>query len=284
MERYAPSVKDLAPRDMVSRAMTMEIREGRGVGKEQGPHLPAPRPPRPQGAARPPARHLGIGPHLRRRRPHQGADPGAADGALQQWAASRRTITARCSMKKGADPDVIVPGLMAIGEAACVSVHGANRLGSNSLIDLVVFGRAAGLKAAQGRGARRQAGRPAGRLRRDGAGAARPHPPRQAAPCRPPRLRLRMQKVMQENCAVYRTGETLDEGSVTRIHEVWGDQRPARHQRPLADLELGPGGGDGVRQPHRPGGRDDGRRQATARSRAVPMPARITPSVTTRPG
>ena len=83
MERYAPHAKDLASRDVVSRAMTIEIREGRGVGPEQGPHLPAPVASRPEGHPRAPAGHLRIGAHLRRRRRHPRADPGAADGALQ---------------------------------------------------------------------------------------------------------------------------------------------------------------------------------------------------------
>ena len=122
--------------------------------------------------------------------------------------------------KANGDPDVVVPGLMAVGEAACVSVHGANRLGSNSLIDLVVFGRAAG---------------PA--LRRDRRRRARRRPscPRMPATSRSSRLdrfrnaaggtptaelRLEMQRAMQEDCAVFRTGETLEEGKA-RIDEVW---------------------------------------------------------------
>ncbi len=83
MERYAPSAKDLASRDVVSRSMTIEIREGRGVGKQQGPHLPAPRPSRSGGAARAAARHLRERAHLRRRRPDPRADPGDPDRALQ---------------------------------------------------------------------------------------------------------------------------------------------------------------------------------------------------------
>ncbi len=113
-----------------------------------------------------------------------------------------------------------MPGLMALGEAACVSVHGANRLGSNSLIDLVVFGRAAGLRAAE----IVKAGEP-----------SRPNLPENSADLALSRLdhyrnakggtptaelRLQMQKVMQNNCAVYRTGEVLDEG-VKLIHDVW---------------------------------------------------------------
>ena len=83
MERYAPHAKDLASRDVVSRSMTMEIREGRGVGKNKDHISPAPRPSRSQGAARAPARHFGERPHLRRRRSDQGADPRLADRPLQ---------------------------------------------------------------------------------------------------------------------------------------------------------------------------------------------------------
>ena len=148
MERYAPSVKDLAPRDMVSRAMTIEIREGRGVGKHKD-HI-----------------HLHLE-HLDPKILHERL-PGISESAkiFAGVDVTREPIpvlpTAHYNMggiptnfhgeviiKKGGDPDVIVPGLMAIGEAACVSVHGANRLGSNSLIDLVVFGRAAGQRAAE---------------------------------------------------------------------------------------------------------------------------------------
>jgi succinate dehydrogenase / fumarate reductase flavoprotein subunit len=120
--------------------------------------------------------------------------------------------------KVGGDPDAVVPGLMAVGEAACVSVHGANRLGSNSLIDLVVFGRAAALRC--------------GDLVE--AGARQPELPKGAGEAHLARLdrfrnasgtegtaalRLSMQKTMQETCAVYRTGETLQEG-VDRMAEV----------------------------------------------------------------
>src|SRR6188508_2724409 len=147
MERYAPSVKDLAPRDMVSRSMTIEIREGRGVGPKKD--------------------HIFL--HLE----HLGAEviherlPGIAETAkiFAGVDVTKQPIpvlpTVHYNMggvptnfysevvtKAGRDPDKVVPGLMAVGEAACVSVHGANRLGSNSLIDLVVFGRSAALRAA----------------------------------------------------------------------------------------------------------------------------------------
>jgi succinate dehydrogenase / fumarate reductase flavoprotein subunit len=122
--------------------------------------------------------------------------------------------------KVGGDPDSVVPGLMAVGEAACVSVHGANRLGSNSLIDLVVFGRAAALRAretievgAKHRDLAAGAGEAAvarlDRLRHADGGTPTAE------------LRTRMQKVMQANCSVFRTGEVLAEGHA-RIHEVWG--------------------------------------------------------------
>ncbi|MBU3730094.1 MAG: succinate dehydrogenase flavoprotein subunit, partial [Beijerinckiaceae bacterium] len=143
MERYAPSAKDLASRDVVSRAMTMEIRAGRGVGKNKD-HI---------------FLHLD---HLDPKILHERL-PGISESAkiFAGVDVTKEPIpvlpTVHYNMggiptnfhgevltKKNGDPDTIVPGLMAIGEAACVSVHGANRLGSNSLIDLVVFGRAAG--------------------------------------------------------------------------------------------------------------------------------------------
>jgi succinate dehydrogenase / fumarate reductase flavoprotein subunit len=121
--------------------------------------------------------------------------------------------------KVGADPDSIVPGLMALGEGACVSVHGANRLGSNSLIDLVVFGRAAGQRAAEiVKPGERQPDLP-----KDSADYAltRLDRFRHASGATPTAtLRLNMQRVMQSHCAVFRTGETLEEGK-TLIHEAW---------------------------------------------------------------
>src|SRR5271167_223562 len=148
MERYAPSVKDLAPRDMVSRAMTMEIREGRGVGRNKD--------------------HIYL--HLDHLDPavlHERL-PGISESAriFAGVDVTREPIpvlpTVHYNMggiatnyhgevltKKDGDPDAIVPGLIALGEAGCVSVHGANRLGSNSLIDLVVFGRSAALRCAE---------------------------------------------------------------------------------------------------------------------------------------
>jgi succinate dehydrogenase / fumarate reductase, flavoprotein subunit len=231
MERYAPSVKDLAPRDMVSRAMTVEIREGRGVGKLKD-HI-----------------HLHLE-HLDREVLHERL-PGISESAkiFAGVDVTREPIpvlpTAHYNMggiptnfhgeaitKKGNEPDAAVPGLMAIGEAACVSVHGANRLGSNSLADLIVFGRAAALRAAE--------------IVTPGATQAE-LPPNSAdqALSRLDRfryakgelptaeLRLRMQKVMQSHCAVYRDGPSLEEGTKL-IQEVWA----ARDQIAVTDRSL----------------------------------------------
>jgi len=120
---------------------------------------------------------------------------------------------------KNGDPDTVVPGLMALGEAACVSIHGANRLGSNSLIDLVVFGRAAGLRAAE----IVKAGEKQAELPKDSAelSLSRLDHYRNAKGGTPTAvLRDKMQRTMQSNCAVFRTGEILEEGSKL-IHDVW---------------------------------------------------------------
>jgi succinate dehydrogenase / fumarate reductase, flavoprotein subunit len=121
--------------------------------------------------------------------------------------------------KKNGDPDSVVPGLMAVGEAACVSVHGANRLGSNSLIDLVVFGRAAGLRCgATTEAGARQRDLPA---KATDAHLARFDKIRNASGSEPvARLRLEMQKAMQSDCAVFRTGSVLRNG-VEAIDEVY---------------------------------------------------------------
>jgi succinate dehydrogenase / fumarate reductase flavoprotein subunit len=218
MERYAPSVKDLAPRDMVSRAMTMEIREGRGVGKSHD-HI-----------------YLHLD-HLDPEILHERL-PGISESARifagvdvtkepipvlptvhYNMGGIQTNYHGEVVTKVGEDPDVIVPGLMALGEAACVSVHGANRLGSNSLIDLVVFGRAAGQKAAE----LVTPGEKQANLPEDSAELAlsRLDRFRHASGGTPTaELRLRMQKVMQNNCAVYRTGDVLEEGNKL-IHDVW---------------------------------------------------------------
>ena len=144
MERYAPSAKDLASRDVVSRSMTIEIREGRGVGKKKDhiflhlDHLdPAVLHERLPGITE--SARIFAGVDLTREPipviPTVHYNMG---GIATNWKGEALT-------KKNGDADTVVPGLMALGEAGCVSVHGANRLGSNSLIDLVVFGRAAAL-------------------------------------------------------------------------------------------------------------------------------------------
>ena len=210
MERYAPNAKDLASRDVVSRSMTIEINEGRGIGEEND-HI-----------------HL----HLE----HLGAEviherlPGIAESAriFAGVDVTKEPIpvipTVHYNMGGiptnhygqlvnlvDGDPDKVVPGLMAIGEAACVSVHGANRLGSNSLLDLIVFGRAAAHRAAE---------------------LVKPHTPHRPLPDHvtdkilhrfdamryadgsvpTAELRLNLQKIMQTHAAVFRTGDSLSTG------------------------------------------------------------------------
>ena len=219
MERYAPSAKDLASRDVVSRSMTVEIREGRGVGKEKD-HI-----------------YLHLD-HLDPKVLHERL-PGISETAriFAGVDLTKEPIpvlpTVHYNMggiptnyhgevltKRNGDVDAVVPGLMALGEAACVSVHGANRLGSNSLIDLVVFGRAAALRCAE----KLTAGDKQPELPADSAekSLSRLDRFRNAAGSAPTaELRLKMQKVMQSNCAVFRTGDVLDEGHKL-IHEVFG--------------------------------------------------------------
>ena len=218
MDRYAPHARDLASRDVVSRSMTVEIREGRGVGPDKD--------------------HIYL--HLNHLDPDILAErlPGITESAkiFAGVDLTREPIpvlpTVHYNMggiatnyhgevltKVGDDEDVVVRGLMAIGEAASVSVHGANRLGSNSLIDLVVFGRAAGLKCAD----------------TVEAGSRHPDLPSDAGELALSRLdkfrhangktptaelRLKMQRTMQTNCAVFRTGEVMEEGK-SLIKEVW---------------------------------------------------------------
>ena len=225
MERYAPNAKDLASRDVVSRAMTLEIREGRGVG-ENGDHI---------------FLHLEhLGPEVLRERL-----PGISETAriFAGVDTSREPIpvlpTVHYNMGgvptnfrgevvtlRGDDPDAVVPGLMAIGECACVSVHGANRLGSNSLLDLVVFGRAAAKRCAETVEA--SSAHPPLRNGADDPALARFDRLRHARGSEPTSdLRLRMQRVMQNNAAVFRTGETLDAGCrlIGDVHAAFSDVR-----------------------------------------------------------
>jgi succinate dehydrogenase / fumarate reductase flavoprotein subunit len=218
MERYAPSAKDLASRDVVSRSMAMEIREGRGVGEHKD-HI---------------FLHLD---HLDPKILHERL-PGITETAKTFAGVdlTREPVpvvpTVHYNMGgiptnyhgevvtlRDGNPDSVVTGLFAVGEAACVSVHGANRLGSNSLIDLVVFGRATGLRLAevvkpgaiQEQLAKDSADLALGRLDKfrhaDGGSSTSD-------------IRLDMQRVMQSDCAVFRTDRTLAEG-VTKIDKVF---------------------------------------------------------------
>ncbi|MFZ4541808.1 MAG: succinate dehydrogenase flavoprotein subunit [Rickettsiales bacterium] len=218
MERYAPSAKDLASRDVVSRAMTVEITEGRGVGPE--------------------ADHIFL--HL----DHLDANvlharlPGISETAkvFANVDVTKQPIpvipTVHYNMGgiptnyhgeavtlKNGNPDSVIPGLMAIGEAGCVSVHGANRLGSNSLLDLVVFGRAAAHRAKDivkkgQKVAQAQASATEKALQRfDTIRYANGSQPTAA-------IRKKMQRTMQTHAAVFRTQETLSAG-VTKMHAVY---------------------------------------------------------------
>jgi succinate dehydrogenase / fumarate reductase, flavoprotein subunit len=217
MERYAPHAKDLASRDVVSRAMTIEIREGRGCGPEKD--------------------HILL--HLEHLSPevlHQRL-PGISETAriFSGVDVTREPIpvvpTVHYNMggiptnyhgevlrATAKDPDAVVPGLLAIGEAASVSVHGANRLGCNSLLDIVVFGRAAAQRVAElvrPGTAHPPVANGAGQAAIDRLDTVRhAKGPRKAA-----EIRLDMQRVMQNNCAVFRTAEVLREG-VSRIDVV----------------------------------------------------------------
>lgn len=218
MERYAPSAKDLASRDVVSRSMAMEIREGRGVGKE-GDHI---------------FLHLDhIDPKVLAERLPGITETGKIFAGVDLTRQPLPVVpTVHYNMggiptnfhgevvhKRDGNPDAVAPGLFAVGEAACVSVHGANRLGSNSLIDLVVFGRATGLRIKETikpgtahnplpKGSEEMA---LGRLDhfRNAKGGT---PTAQ--------LRLDMQKTMQRHCAVFRTDELMAEG-VTKMEGIY---------------------------------------------------------------
>ncbi|OYY64507.1 succinate dehydrogenase flavoprotein subunit [Sphingomonas sp. 28-62-11] len=218
MERYAPSAKDLASRDVVSRSMAMEIREGRGVGKEKD-HIYL---------------HLDhIDPKVLAERLPGITETGkifAGVDLTRQPLPVAPTVHYNmggipCNFHgevvnlKDGNPDSVVPGLFAVGEAACVSVHGANRLGSNSLIDLVVFGRATGLRI------------------KDTLKPNTPHNPlpksaeelaigrldhfRHAKGGTPTaQIRGAMQRTMQKNCAVFRDNALLAEGKA-KIGEIY---------------------------------------------------------------
>jgi succinate dehydrogenase / fumarate reductase, flavoprotein subunit len=225
MERYAPSAKDLASRDVVSRAMTVEIREGRGVGEHKdhvhlnlmhlGPEVIHERLP---GIAESARIFAGVDvtkepiPVLPTVHYNMGGIPTNYHGEVVQ--------------KKGDNVDSVVPGLFAIGEAACVSVHGANRLGSNSLLDLVVFGRAVSHRCAEiVKPGSAHKDLPASALdkalsRFDGLRNANGGTPTA-------KIRLNMQRTMQDDAAVFRTGETLKAGS-KKISDVYDSFKDVR--------------------------------------------------------
>ena len=231
MERYAPNAKDLASRDVVSRSMTIEIREGRGVGSEQdhihlhlehlGPEVIDERLP---GIAETARIFAGVDvtrkpiPVLPTVHYNMGGIPANFKGEV-------------VTLQDG-DPETVVPGLMAVGEAACVSVHGANRLGSNSLLDLVVFGRAAAhhLQATLKPGERHAP------LAADAGANSVAHLDkiRHADGSRSTaEIRLEMQKIMQNHAAVFRSGESLAQG-VELLRETFASYADVR----VADRSL----------------------------------------------
>jgi succinate dehydrogenase / fumarate reductase flavoprotein subunit len=218
MERYAPSAKDLASRDVVSRSMAMEIREGRGVGKE-GDHIHL---------------HLDhIDPKVLAERLPGITETGKIFAGVDLTRQPLPVVpTVHYNMGgiptnfhgevvhvRDGNPDAVVPGLFAVGEAACVSVHGANRLGSNSLIDLVVFGRATGLrikdtiKAGTNHNPLPKGSEEMALGRLDHFRNAKGGTPTA-------QLRLDMQKTMQRHCAVFRTEELMAEG-ITKMEGVY---------------------------------------------------------------
>ncbi|MGE0665937.1 MAG: succinate dehydrogenase flavoprotein subunit [Sphingomonadales bacterium] len=225
MERYAPSAKDLASRDVVSRSMTVEIREGRGVGPGKD--------------------HIYL--HLDHLDPailHERL-PGISESARifagvdvtkepipvlptvhYNMGGLQTNYHGEVVTLKNGEPDTVVPGLMAVGEAACVSVHGANRLGSNSLIDLVVFGRAAAHRAAEiikPGSKHKDMGKDAG----GNAIALLDHYRNAKGGTPTATIRANMQRTMQNNCAVFRTGEVLLEGKEL-IKQVWDQMADIR--------------------------------------------------------
>ena len=265
MERYAPHAKDLASRDIVSRAMAMEIREGRGVGEHKD--------------------HIWL--HLDHIDPKILAErlPGITETAMTFTGVdlTRQPVPvvptvhynmggiptnyhAEVVTLKDGMPDTVVPGLFAVGEAACVSVHGANRLGSNSLIDLVVFGRAAGLRLAETiKVGTIQEDLPEGLVR------PRARPARQVPSCRrrqpdrrgPPRYAAR------DAVRLRRVPHRPHFGGRRRQDRrgIQAHGRRSRH-RPQPHLEQRPRRDSGARQSPRPGGGDDAlRRQPQGKPR-----------------
>jgi len=225
MERYAPNAKDLASRDVVSRCMTLEIREGRGVGPKKDhiflhlDHLdPAVLHERLPGISE--SAKIFAGVDLTR-------EPIPVIPTVHyNMGGIPTTYWGEAIDPRNGGPDATVPGLMAVGEAGCASVHGANRLGSNSLIDLVVFGRAAAIRA--GEIIDRSAPVPEVNAACEDRIMARFDRLRNANGAMPTaKLRDKMQRAMQEDAAVFRTQETLEAGC-KRISEIWGELEDIR--------------------------------------------------------
>ena len=262
MERYAPSAKDLASRDVVSRAMTIEIREGRGVGPKKD--------------------HIFL--HLDHLDPKVLAErlPGITETARifcgcdltrepvpivptvhYNMGGIATNYHGETLIKKDGNPDYVVPGMMALGEAACVSVHGANRLGSNSLIDLVVFGRAAALRCADILTPNdRQPELP------EGFGRARSLPARQIPQClrqHPDRPSARQDAARDAN-QLRRVPHRR--GAARRLEAdprgLRGRPR-YRGERPFADLEFRPDRDARIHQSHRAGRGHGGHRAQSHR-------------------
>ena len=223
MERYAPNAKDLASRDVVSRSMTQEINEGRGVG-DDGDHIFL--------------NLMHLGPEVIDERLPGISESAKVFAGVDVTKAPIPVIpTVHYNMGgiptnyKGevvtlweGDPDHVVPGLMAIGEAACVSVHGANRLGSNSLLDIVVFGRAAALRAKE----LVTPGAPHKTLSDDVTGALIDRLDKvrhSTGGTGAAQLRDKMQRTMQSRAAVFRTGETMSAGceELNEVVKQWSD-------------------------------------------------------------
>jgi succinate dehydrogenase / fumarate reductase flavoprotein subunit len=225
MERYAPHAKDLASRDVVSRAITIEIREGRGTGPDKDHmHLHLSHLDEAMLAERLPgiteSARIFAGVDLTR------APIPVLPTVHYNMGGIPTNLHGEVVCPRNGDPDATVPGLFAVGEAACASVHGANRLGSNSLIDLVVFGRAAAQRSAE-------------TIKRDSSMPELPKGAGEEAIARLDRfryanggtptaaLRLKMQKTMQSDCAVFRTAEVMEQG-VRKISEVWTESDDIR--------------------------------------------------------
>jgi succinate dehydrogenase / fumarate reductase iron-sulfur subunit len=254
MERYAPNLKDLASRDVVSRSMDQEIKEGRGCGPHKdyvllkldhlGPRSSTSgcrRSARSRSSSRTSTRSASRSRSCRR--------------STTRWAASRPTSTARSSRRRSGNPNAVVNGFYAIGECACVSVHGANRLGTNSLLDLLVFGRSAGdhivsrnLKAESHKDLPRDAAdRALARLARlDGATSGESVS----------EVAATLRKSMTTHCGVFRNEQLLSEG-VKQVMEPRRAREARRDRRPQPHVQHRARRGARARQPDGDGEGDD---------------------------